>query len=623
MQTHKIKFIPSGKELAVKRNTTLYDAAMALGLPLQAECGGQGKCGMCVVKVEAGRCAATHHKKISADDEKKGYRLACRAAVSDDLVVYIPEESSLPLGDIDFGAIVLKEDEEKRKKVLQGLKLCPTVETIHIKLPPPTLEDNLDDFARLKRAIRKEGVEDDICCSLDTLKKMPRTLRAADWKVSVTLFRRSGCVELIGLNPTNKRKPLGLAIDLGTTTVTAELVDIETGGCNHRAVAYNHQLSCGADIISRIVYSDKSGGKERLRDLAIETIKKILTGLFRKTGLSSDDIAFAVVAGNTTMDHLLLGLDSEQIRLEPYIPAINQYPLLRADEVGLPINPSTPVYLSPAIGSYVGGDVVAGVLACGMHLSDELTLFIDAGTNGEIVLGNKDWMVGCACSTGPAFEGVGINCGMMAAPGAVEAVEIKKAEAPPLIKTLADAAARGICGSGMIDLMAQLFKCGILDRKGTLQTGDSSRIERRDGHTAYIIRRAGEEGAEKEIYLNDTDFKKLLRTKAAIQAAVRTVLNCVELNKDSIDRVVIAGRLGEAIDPSNAIAIGMLPDIPLEKFEYIGNGSLWGANMLLLSKEKMVEITKLADRITYIDLSTHPGYMEEFVASLFIPHTDL
>jgi uncharacterized 2Fe-2S/4Fe-4S cluster protein (DUF4445 family) len=257
-----------------------------------------------------------------------------------------------------------------------------------------------------------------------------------------------------------------------------------------------------------------------------------------------------------------------------------------------------------------------------MHESDEITLFIDAGTNGEIILGNREWMMGCACSTGPAFEGVGISSGMMAAPGAVEAVEIQTPDSPPILTTIADAPARGLCGSGMIDLMAELFRHGILDRNCTLNMErGGARIEEREGHPAYVVRKAGEGGASKEIYMSNVDFKKLLRTKAAIQAAILTMLKNVELDVSSIGRVVIAGRLGEAINASNAVAIGMLPKVPTERFEYIGNGSLWGANLILLSEEKRSEIDALADRITYLDLSTHPGYMDEFVASLFIPHT--
>jgi uncharacterized 2Fe-2S/4Fe-4S cluster protein (DUF4445 family) len=624
VETHKIKFLPSGKEITVKRGDTLYEAALALAIPLRAECGGQGTCGKCLVKIEAGNCSTTPHKKITREDEHKGYRLACQLKVTDDLVVYIPEESNVLSRDIDFETVILKEDEEKRENVLRGLKPRPVLESYSVELPPPTLEDNLDDCERLKRSLRKEGVGVDISFCLDVLRGLPTVLRGSDWKIDVSLFSKKEGAEVISARPSSAAKPVGLAIDLGTTTVAAELVDLQTGKCGYRAVGYNRQLSCGADIISRIVYTKKPGGKDRLRTLALETINNLLSRLLQKAGLTTDDVALAVIAGNTTMDHLLLGLEAEQIRLEPYIPAVNRYPILRSREIGLSINPSAPVCFAPAIGSYVGGDVLAGILACGMHRSKDLTLFIDAGTNGEIVLGNKEWMVGCACSTGPAFEGVGISCGMMAAPGAVEAVEVHDPESVPQIKTIAGAPARGICGSGMIDLMARLFLCGILDRKGIINEAcGSPRVERRAGRTAYIVRRAGEQGAEREIYLNDIDFKKLLRTKAAIQAAIDSLLSYVQMDKESIRRVVIAGRLGEAINPANAIGIGMLPDIKLERFKYIGNGSLWGANLLLLSSEKMDEISRLADNITYLDLSTLPGYMDEFIASLFIPRTNV
>jgi uncharacterized 2Fe-2S/4Fe-4S cluster protein (DUF4445 family) len=259
-----------------------------------------------------------------------------------------------------------------------------------------------------------------------------------------------------------------------------------------------------------------------------------------------------------------------------------------------------------------------------MHRQSEIQLFIDAGTNGEIVMGNNEWLIGCACSTGPAFEGIGISSGTMAAPGAIEALSIRTPEEAPNIKTLGDAPAIGICGSGMIDLMAALFRHRIIDRRGILNTATRCpRIEKRDGRTVYSVRKKGEDGAVRDLYFSDTDLKKLLRTKAAIQAAIRTLLSALEIEEGAIEKVIIAGRLGEAINVQNAVAIGMLPSLPAGRFDYLGNGSLWGANLLLLSQEKRNEVEKIANRMTYLDLSTHPAYMDEFIASLFIPHTDV
>ncbi|MCX6357930.1 MAG: ASKHA domain-containing protein [Candidatus Aureabacteria bacterium] len=423
--------------------------------------------------------------------------------------------------------------------------------------------------------------------------------------------------------PPGIARPLGLALDLGTTTVVAEFVNLRAGNCVSRAAAYNRQLSCGTDIISRITYAERPGGLEWLRGLALETINDLLARLMEHSRVGPGDLIIAIVAGNTTMVHLFLGMDPSGIRLGSFTAAHTRYPAIPAREAGVKIDPLAPVMFAPGVGSYVGGDVTAGVLACRMHECDEVTLFIDAGTNGEIVLGNREWMMGCACSTGPAFEGVGIASGMIAAPGAIEEVHIRDLDAAPRLGVIGGAPARGICGSGMIDLMAELFRHGILDRNGALNAGSRCpRLAERDGHPVYLVRTRGEDCAARDIYLNDVDFKKLLRTKAAIQAAIRTMLKNVELDAREIGRVVIAGRLGEAIDAGNAIAIGMLPDLPLERFDYIGNGSLWGANLMLLSKERGVALEAIADRITYLDLSTHPGYMEEYVASLFIPHTD-
>lgn len=622
-KTHKVKFLPSGREALVNEGSTIYDAALALGLSLKVECGGKGTCGRCVVKIEAGRCAPTPHASIAPDREKNGYRLACRAPIAGDLAVYLPEESTLPAYDIDFETVVLTEDDAKRRKALNGLVVSPLVERRTLDLPRPTLGDNLGDFERLAHALALSGLQGKPRASLDLMKKMSAALRDSGWRVDVTVAGFGMQPEITGIGPAGGAPLVGLALDLGTTTVVGELVNLATGACIRRAAAYNRQISCGTDIISRIIAAGKPGGKDLLRGLALETIGRIVERLLAHAGLRAEDVAAAAVAGNTTMVHLLLGLDAEQIRLEPYIPAVNRPPVLCAADAGLPISPSAPVIFAPGIGSYVGGDVLAGVLACGMGRSEALTLFIDAGTNGEIVLGNRDWMMGCACSTGPAFEGIGIACGMMAAPGAIEGIVLEKPDAAPVVTTIAGAPPRGICGSGMIDLMACLFRRGILDRKGILNRDSGCpRLGERGGHTAYVVRGKGEMGAGKELYLTDVDLKKLLLTKAAIQAAIRTMLGEADLGAREIARVVIAGRLGEAIDAANAIAIGMLPDLPTERFEYAGNASLWGANLLLLSREALEEIRLLADRITYLDLSTHPSYMEQFIASLFIPHTD-
>ena len=552
MKSHRVKFLPSGKDALVIEGATVYDTALSIGIPLKPECGGRGTCGQCRVKIEAGDIAPTPHVSISHEQERRGYRLACAAHVTGDCVVFVPEESLLPTADLDYAAVLLVEDDRKRERALSSL----------VTSPP-------------------------------------------------------------GKRTADHRPLLGLALDLGTTTVVAELVELETGVCRARAAAYNRQLSCGADIISRIVYAERPGGLDRLRGLALKTINDILAQLLEHAGARRDDVRRAAIAGNTTMIYLLLGLDPTPIRIESATPLLTRHPMISAGEARLSLNPHIPVTFAPGIGSYVGGDVLAGILACRMHESDEITLFIDAGTNGEIILGNREWMMGCACSTGPAFEGIGISSGMMAAPGAIEAAEIPAPDALPILTTIADAPARGLCGSGMIDLMAELFRHGILDRNCTLnKERGGPRLAEREGHPAYIVRKAGESGASKEIYMSGVDFKKLLRTKAAIQAAILTMLKNVELNASSIGRVVIAGRLGEAINASNAVAIGMLPKVPLERFDYIGNGSLWGANLILLSEEKGAEIDALADRITYLDLSTHPGYMNEFIASLFIPHTD-
>jgi uncharacterized 2Fe-2S/4Fe-4S cluster protein (DUF4445 family) len=419
-------------------------------------------------------------------------------------------------------------------------------------------------------------------------------------------------------------RPVGLACDLGTTTICCSLIDGETGEILASASGFNRQIKCGEDIISRIHYAQKPGRLEELRRLAAATINALVDQAARAAGISADDIYLASVAGNTTMTHLLLGLEPRYIREEPYTPTVGRVPLLRGRDVGLRMNPEGAVTCAPAVGSYVGGDITAGLLATPiLRGADQVSLFIDAGTNGEIVVGNRDWLVTCACSAGPAFEGGGTKCGLPATVGAIEEIRLS-ADAAPDYSVIGGGLPKGLCGSGLVDLLAELFVHGFIDRQGKL---DAERVGRRlwrsDGQTGFVVEEAERSFRGKPIVITERDIVNLIRSKGAIFSACSLLLKKVGLDFGALDAVYIAGGFGRHLDAENAVRIGLLPDIGRDRFHYLGNTSLLGASLILLSAKNLALVEEVAQRMTYLELNAEPGYMNEYTGALFLPHTEL
>ena len=416
-----------------------------------------------------------------------------------------------------------------------------------------------------------------------------------------------------------------MAIDIGTTTVSAVLADCETGRLLAKASAGNGQIRYGADVINRIVEQAKPGGRQRLQDAIIkETLTPLLQALCRDAAVPPACVTRLCVAGNTTMNHLLLAVDAEPVRMEPYIPSFFRFDGLRAGDLALPVHPDAPVWLAPNIGSYVGGDITAGAFTSLIWNRPEYALFIDLGTNGELVFGNADFLMSCACSAGPAFEGGDISCGMRATDGAIEACVIDKDTMDPTFHIVGEAGQKpvGLCGSGIIDTISELYRCGIINAKG-LFVRDGDRVARdRHGMGRYILAYAHESATEREIALNEVDIDNFIRAKGAIFSAIETLLNSVDMTVDMIDTVYVAGGIGSGINMKNAVNIGMFPDVPLEKFQYIGNSSLTGAYAMVLSDQAADKVDEVAKNMTYMELSTHPGYMDSFVAACFLPHTN-
>ncbi len=493
-------------------------------------------------------------------------------------------------------------------------------------IPNPHLEqEDYDDGWRL--ACQSTVIGDAVIWIPAEAGAFQKGIQTADLSSPEELERYEASIGKIfaaGLERGCPQKGLGLAVDIGTTTVSAALLDLQSGKVMAKASAGNNQIRYGADVINRIIQSAKPGGREKLQKaIGEETIHPLIQELCQSAGVEAGDIRRCVLAGNTTMEHLFAGADAETIRLEPYVPAFLELRGKVARDFGLPIDPDAPVILAPNVGSYVGGDITAGVLDTLMWERPEMGLFVDLGTNGELVLGNQDFMLCCACSAGPAFEGGDISCGMRATGGAIESCTIDADTMEPSYVVVGEPGTKpiGLCGSGLIDVISELFRCGIIDARGKF-VKDGKRIRRDEYGASYILTFAAESGHGRDVEINETDLDNFIRAKGAIFSAIVSMLNSLDMSVEDIEKIQIAGGIGSGIDIEKAISIGMLPKIPLEKYSYIGNSSLTGACAMLLSDQAEEKVFAIGRNMTYLELSTYPGYMEEFVAACFLPHTN-
>jgi uncharacterized 2Fe-2S/4Fe-4S cluster protein (DUF4445 family) len=490
------------------------------------------------------------------------------------------------------------------------------------------MEDQTDDWSRLCTALRKEAGVERLNASLEQIRQLGPMLRSSDWRLALTVETdKSGGARLLRLQPADEaaEAPLcGLAIDIGTTTVTVWLVDLLTGRVMREASEYNQQIARGEDVISRIIYAGKGEGGDRLREMVLDTINGLIEAICERTGVAAADIAKATVAGNSTMIHLFLGLPPESIRLEPFITTINQLPPLSAADVGIAMNPEGIVDPLPGVASYVGADITAGVLSSGVRASPAVTLFIDVGTNGETVLGSSEWLVTCACSAGPAFEGAGVVHGMRADTGAIEEVWIDGNTYEPSCRVIGDVAARGICGSGLISLVAEMFLTGLFDKGGNFnQTLGTPRMREGPHGAEYVVAWAAECEGEEDIVFTQVDLENLLRAKAAVYAGFNVLADSVGVPLDTVEQVLIGGSFGKYINVEKAVDIGLLPDMPWERFQFLGNTSVKGAYWTLIDSAARDEIAEIASAMTYIELSADNSFYEAFTSALFLPHTDL
>jgi uncharacterized 2Fe-2S/4Fe-4S cluster protein (DUF4445 family) len=626
-----IKFLPHDRVITVSSGESLIRAALQAGVHINASCGGEGVCGKCRVLVEKGSVSGGISERISKEDIDKGYRLACLVKVNEDIEVRIPVESSIDKSVMNLQATprrtatIQQMDFESLK--VEGL-FIPPVEKKFLVLAPPDAQNNMPDVTRLIEHLKIQLDEHKLELTLPVIRKLPGILRENDFKLTVTIIRpvRGNGKNLITNVQSGDKSAenYAVAMDIGTTTIYGQVINLSTGECLAEAGDFNGQISYGEDVITRIMYAEKAGGLEKLQQVVVETINGVLEKIIRQSKVDREDISTITFSGNTTMTQLFLKIDPRNIRRSPYVPAASLFPPFTAVTLGVNLNEHAIALIFPQVSSFVGGDIVAGVMGSGMYRREELTLFLDIGTNAELVVGNKDWLACTACSAGPAFEGGGIEFGMRAAKGAIEDFSVDPVTFEPMIFTIGDVRPKGICGSGLITMAAVLFEMGVINNRGKFHRDlDTQRIRKTNDVWEYVIAWKDETQIERDIVLTEPDLDNLIRAKGAIYSGCMTLLAEVGLSMDMVEHIILAGGFGSYIDLEKAMVIGLLPEVDPERVTFIGNGSLMGARMSSLTNQIRQDVVSVTQRMTNFELSETPSYMDNYIAAMFLPHTEI
>lgn len=626
MAEHIVTFTtPDGKMTTVTAPTGLLlaEAAQSAGIDIGQPCGGQGRCGRCAVQVTAGNVRRRSTLRLSTEALDLGYALACQSVVEGDVSIFVPEQEK-----IERNLTTDRVAAEVSVPMGYEFNRSQTIRRYNVLINEPSMDDQTDDWSRLQTALRQQHKLESVSCTMSLLRRLGALLRDAKWQVCVIAnLSDPQTIEVIDVIPglADQDDPLyAAAIDIGTTTVSLWLVDLTTGKVRAQVAEYNSQIARGEDVISRIIYSSKGNGREELQKRVIDTINALCETACKRVKARPSDVVKATIAGNSTMIHLLLGIPVASIRLSPFITAVNHPPITNAHELGLNFCADAIIDCLPGVASYVGADITAGVLSSRIDTADEVTLFIDIGTNGEIVLGNRDWLVTCACSAGPAFEGAGVVNGMRATNGAIEEVWINSETYEPHIRTIGGSKPKGICGSGLISLIAEMFLTGVLDKAGNVNLSiPTNRVREGEHGGEYIVAWGNECETGRDITITRVDVDNLLRAKAAIYAGFSVLAEQVSMTLANVEQMFIGGSFGKYINVEKAVQIGLLPDMPWEKFSFLGNTSIKGAYFTLLNSEERERIKDIANRMTYIELSADNTFYEAFTSALFLPHTDI
>ncbi|MDQ7782370.1 MAG: ASKHA domain-containing protein [Desulfomonilaceae bacterium] len=623
-----VRFLPDELTVEAQEGQLVLDAALEAGIFIPAACGGTGGCGQCKVKVVEGSVKAQMLEKLSDRERSEGYVLACQSRLTTDVGIEIPK--------VKVGRKVIPRDEAERMSLTArpmespiSAEMSPMTFRVLMEPKAPTPEDNSSDYERIVRTLKTDHEIYPVTASLNVVRELPSVARNDNWRLTAcmrieeTFDSGLPVYRLVRIHSGHvSAPPTAVAVDIGTTSLWGELINLETGEVLARASRYNPQISMGDDVISRIVFALKRDGLEKLQHHVVNGLNEIIDEILKKSNQPRKSVNYVVAAGNTVMTHLFLCLYPKFLRESPYVPAAQNVGPVDARELGLNLPMGAFVRVFPGVASYVGGDIVSGVLANGMWDSDEMTLFIDIGTNGEIVAGNRDLLMTASCSAGPAFEGGGLEFGMRAAPGAIEGILIDPDTLEPMIKTIDAKPAMGICGSGIINIISQMLKIGILNQNGTYaQDLPTDRIRKGRSGNEYVICRADQTGIDEDIVLTEVDLDNVLRAKGAMFSGYACLLDKIGLSVDALDRVIIAGAFGSFINLDHAITIGLLPDIDREKFLFIGNASLKGARLAVMSRQLFSRAKHIARTMTNVELSEDHTYMDNFMAALFLPHT--
>lgn len=632
MKTHQVIFQPSGRRGEIPEGKTLLEAARSLGVQIESLCGGKQSCGKCLIRIETGTferygisshpdhlspVTAEERERIGERQRAEGYRLACAAVVRGDLLVFVPEESRTSQ------QVVRKEASG------QAFSLNPAVRLFPVTLSPPDLKCPLGDYEILASALAERFGVSRPGIDLHTLRGLPTVLRQADWRVTAALWMES---EILAVFPGDVKECYGLAIDVGSTTLAAYLCSLGDGRIVATESLMNPQITYGEDVIARITYvaDHPDDGLEKLRRAIIDGLNRLIRTVTAAGGLTPAHVLELTIVGNTAMHHLLAGIDPRPLGASPFAPGIQRSLDFKARDLGLEANPAANAHLLPIEAGFVGADNVGVLIAQEPHLSDQMVLIIDVGTNGEMVLGNRERLLSASCATGPALEGAHIRFGMRAAPGAIERIRIDPATREVSFKVIGQEVwrpearirdAAGICGSGIIDGVAELFRAGIIDASGRFRTDLATpRLRLREGRPEFVIAWQDETSLEEAITIGQQDVRSVQLAKGAIYAGAKLLMKRLGISR--LDRVILAGAFGSYIDKTEALRLGMFPDCALEKVSSVGNAAGDGARLALLDRDKRRQAETLARQVEYVELSSDPDFQDAFIAALSIPHAE-
>ncbi len=621
VKEYTVHFEPSGLKVKVRSGTILLKAARRAGIYLSSICGGDGYCGKCKVIIDQGDFESRPTTLLTHNETRENVVLACQTKVLSDMTVTVPKFHSLQTCQILMDSDAHRFSELRGEPAAGVFEYDPLVRKLCLEMTPPSVQDHTADHERLYMAIRQKIDAPIMQTGIRILQKLPNALCKADYKVAVTIGRRGGTTEVIEVEPGRRCETnFAVAVDLGTTTVVAHLIDLTMATTVDTEAKYNSQINFGEDYIRRIIYAEENEAYDEMQNRIVHDVNDLIVTLATRQKIDLRDITAVICAGNTAMVHFLLNLDPRRIRREPYVSCAGFVPPIRAAEVGIQINKRGLLYCLPSVAAYIGSDIVAGVLTTRIYTKKGTSLFIDIGTNGEVVLGNRDWLACASSSAGPAFEGSGVKHGMRAGAGAIEKLNILD-DGTVEFKTIGNKHPVGICGSGLLDTLAELFKNGIIDRTGKFITNGQQRLTEGDEGKQFQIVPAGD--SHQEIVITQADIDNLVRSKAGVFAAISVLMESTQTKTEDLDAVYLAGGFGNFLNVRQAVTIGMLPDVAPEKIQFVGNTSIAGAKTVLLSRKALETAEKNALSMTYVDLMNHPKYMDEFIRASFLPHTDL